>query len=161
MPSEGMDRRAYRTAKFGWEQSLLMDDRLTRLGLSDGVEFKFPRIKRTANTFNAHRLTRLASAVGAQERVAFELLKMYFTEALDIGRREVLNEAAGRCGLDRDRVAAMLDGDALREELRAAEKRILEIGIQSVPSYVVNGVPITSGALKPELLAMELRKAFR
>lgn len=160
IPAEGLDRRAYRTAKFGWEQSLLMDDRLTRMGLFEGLVFKFPAIIRTPNTFNAHRLTKFASRVGVHEQVAFELLKMYFTEALDIGSREMLMEAARRCELDVRSVGAMLDSDELVEDVRSAEKRLQQIGIQSVPHFLVKDSPVANGALKAELLASRLRAVF-
>src|SRR5438105_4012027 len=56
MPPEGIDRRAYRTAKFGgWERSLELDARVASVGSEVGIPFAFERILRTPNTFAAHR----------------------------------------------------------------------------------------------------------
>src|SRR3954451_20305480 len=57
MPEVGMDRKRYRTAKFGsWERSLCLDEQLRAVGASEGIEFAFDRIARTPNTLDAHRL---------------------------------------------------------------------------------------------------------
>src|SRR5437868_6200235 len=47
MPREGMDRRAYRTAKFGsWEKSLALEARVEEVGRAEGIPFAFARIAR-------------------------------------------------------------------------------------------------------------------
>ena len=70
MPPEGMDRRAYRSAKFGsWEKSLALDAQVTAAGKQDGIAFDFTRAERTPNTLNAHRLIWLAGERGVQDAV--------------------------------------------------------------------------------------------
>ena len=42
MPPEGMDRRAYRSAKFGsWERSLALDAQVTAAGNEEGIAFDY------------------------------------------------------------------------------------------------------------------------
>src|SRR4051812_18807948 len=57
LPAEGIDRRAYRTAKFGsWERSRALDARVAQVGEAEGIPFAHDQMERTPNTFAAHRL---------------------------------------------------------------------------------------------------------
>src|SRR3984957_18011203 len=45
MPVAGMNRKAYRTKKFGsWERSLAMDAELSAIGKTLGIEFNFNKV---------------------------------------------------------------------------------------------------------------------
>ena len=66
-PIEGMDRRIYRSAKFGsWEKSLEMDRHVAAVGDEAGLKFRFDRQNRTPNTELAHRLVWFAGRLGRQ-----------------------------------------------------------------------------------------------
>src|SRR5215469_4054609 len=57
IPADGIDRRAYRVAKFGsWEYSQRLDAQVVEAGKKDGAVFNYDRISRTPNTRRAHRL---------------------------------------------------------------------------------------------------------
>jgi hypothetical protein len=67
MPTEGMDRRACRSRKFGsWERSQAMDAQTVLSGKGDGATFAYDAITRTPNTFLAHRVSWLRAAFGDQ-----------------------------------------------------------------------------------------------
>jgi predicted DsbA family dithiol-disulfide isomerase len=150
MPPEGMERRAYRTAKFGsWERSLELDARLAAVGAGEGIEFVFDKIARTPNTLDAHRLIRLAGGHRVQEAVVEALFKAYFTEGRDISNRGSLLDVAAEAGLDRDRAGAELAGDGGLAEVRAAEGEARRLGVEGVPFFIVNGELALSGAQEP------------
>jgi 2-hydroxychromene-2-carboxylate isomerase len=91
MPPEGMDRREYRTAKFGnWERSLTLDAQITDAGKQDGISFNFTRAKRTPNTLDAHRLIWLADKWGVQDAVVEALFRGYFVEGNYLSDRTAL-----------------------------------------------------------------------
>lgn len=72
MPAEGMDRKEFRTMRFGWDNALAMDARAVEAGRRLGAEFNYRLQTRTPNTVAAHALARLARAEGGaalQERV--------------------------------------------------------------------------------------------
>src|SRR5258705_4878685 len=58
MPVDGLDRRVYRSAKFGsWEQSRRLDARVAAAaGAEGGITFHHDRMKRAPNTFRGHVL---------------------------------------------------------------------------------------------------------
>ena len=84
MPRGGMDRRAYRTAKFGsWEQSQALDAQVAAVGAAEGLVFAFDKMKRTPFTLDAHRLIRLGGQEGIQDVVVEAMFLAYFTEGRD------------------------------------------------------------------------------
>jgi hypothetical protein len=61
MPTEGLDRRAYRSAKFGsWEKSRALDAQVTEAGASAGLVFRHDLMAKTPNTVASHALICLA-----------------------------------------------------------------------------------------------------
>ena len=113
------------------------------------------------NTFEAHKLLRWALAVNgpeAQGRLSEALFRAHFQQRRPIGTREVLLDIAEEQGFDRAQAAAALDEEALAIATRMEEKRGLEMGINSVPSFIVNGRYLIPGAQEPQVYAATLRK---
>jgi len=151
MPREGIERRAYRTAKFGsWERSLDLDAKLAAVGAGEGIALNFDRMERTPNTFDAHRLIRLAGERGVQDAVVEALFRAYFTDGSDIGDRKVLLDVAAGAGLDRERAEAELDSDDSAAAIRTEEAEARRLGVEGVPFFVLNGELALTGAREPE-----------
>jgi predicted DsbA family dithiol-disulfide isomerase len=113
------------------------------------------------NTFEAHKLLRWALAVHgpeAQGRLSEALFRAHFQQRRPIGEREVLLAIAEEQGFDRAEAAAALDEEALAVATRLEERRGLQMGINSVPSFIVNGRYLIPGAQGPEVYAATLRK---
>jgi predicted DsbA family dithiol-disulfide isomerase len=151
MPAEGMDRRAYRSAKFGdWEKSKALDAKVAAAGESEGIAFAFDRIERTPNTTDAHRLIALAGERGVQDAVVESLFRGYFSEGRDLGDRDSLLELAERAGLDSGCAASLLEGGEDLVSIRDAEARARRLGVQGVPFFVIDGEVALSGAREPQ-----------
>lgn len=143
MPAAGMERRAYRTAKFGsWEKSLALDAQIISTGKLEGITFDFTRVERTPNTLDAHRLIWLAGEHGVQDAVVERLFRGYFTEGKDLGDRAVLAAIASEAGLVRDDVDRFLHGDDGLGAVRAEDERAHRLGVfwrqLRVPSPLVS-----------------------
>ena len=160
MPKGGMDRRAYRSQKFGsWEHSQALDTQVAAAGTLVGLAFRHDLIARTPNTFQAHRLIWLAGEEGVQDTVVEAIFHAYFTEGRDVGNTSVLIEIAAQAGIDKDRAAAFLHGSAGADEVRLEEHTARARGISGVPSFILDGELIFSGAMKPNVMAAYLREA--
>lgn len=160
MPKEGMDRREYRSRKFGsWEHSLALDAQVALAGQQAGITFRHDLMKRTPNTLNAHRLIWFAQHEGVQDTVVEVLFKAYFTEGRDVGDLEVLADLGTPAGLDRAKTAAFLASDAGAEEVRQEERMAVSKGISAVPTFILGGAELLSGARKPEVIAAHLTEA--
>jgi predicted DsbA family dithiol-disulfide isomerase len=160
MPKAGMDRRAYRSAKFGsWQRSQALDAQVAAAGWSEGLVFNHDKMERTPNTLDAHRLIRLAGQQGKQDDVVEGLFAAYFNEGRDIGDPTVLADIGASARLDRARILAMLASDEDQAEVRSELQRAVELRVSGVPTVLVNGVPLFSGAIRADLMEAALRKA--
>jgi len=86
------------------------------------------------------------------------LFRRYFEDGEDIGARDVLAEAAGEAGMDADIVRDLLAGDADKELIRREDMTARELGIQGVPSFVINSKWVMVGAQEPETLMRMFNK---
>jgi predicted DsbA family dithiol-disulfide isomerase len=159
MPPEGMDRKAYRSTKFGsWAKSQALDAEVAREGASEGLDFAHANMERTPNTFESHRLVWLAGAQGKQDAVVEAIFRAYFVQGKDIGNRQTLVEIAATAGLDRDRVVRFLASDEGRAEVREEEAEARRLGLHGVPLFVLNGKYAASGAADGGTLAATLKQ---
>ena len=150
MPQEGMDRRAYRVAKFGsWERSQGLDAQVTEAARGEGLAFDLEKAARTPNTFDGHRVVWLAGQAGCQDAAVESLFRGYFVEGRDIGDHATLIEIAASAGLDRDRAAALLGGEEVTAEVRDEEEQARRIGVQGVPLFLFDKRLAVSGAREP------------
>lgn len=162
MPAEGVERTAYRIAKFGSaEKTAALDARVTEAAANAGLTFRLDLIRRTPNTLNAHRVIWLAGRNGIQDAVVEALFAAYFTRGADIGDPGVLTDCAAGAGLDRDAVSTLLAGDEAAAELRAADRAAREAGVNGVPSFFLDGYGLFSGAMPANDMAEALRRAHR
>jgi len=154
MPPEGIERHAYREAKFGsLEASRAIDARLAAAGATEGIAFAFDRIHRTPNTLDAHRLIWLSQGESLQEPIVEALFRRYFLEGEDIGDRKTLVDVAIAGGLTRERVEGFLESDDGVASVRQAEAEAWSLGIHGVPHFIINGTFAVSGAQSAEVLA--------
>lgn len=160
LPREGIDRAAYRRAKFGsLERSQLLDARLLAVGESVGIPFAFEKIQRTPNTLDAHRLLWLADSLGRQDALAEALFRAYFLDGLNLGDHGVLADLAAASGIPRESAAALLAGRDGEAEVRTEEDRAWRSGIQGVPHFIIDGTREISGAQDPAIIAAAIRDA--
>jgi predicted DsbA family dithiol-disulfide isomerase len=160
MPVEGMSRRAYRTAKFGsWERSQEMDAQLAAVGASLGIQFNFPKIQRTPNTFAAHRLIWFAGKHGKQNEIVEQLFQSYFIEGADIAERETLVAIAATCCIPEGATREFLKSDDASAEVKRESSLARDSGITGVPTFIFNDTYALAGAQPEEVLASALRGA--
>lgn len=162
MPKAGLNRREYRSAKFGsWERSQALDAQVAVAGSQVGIGFRHDLMVRTPNTFDAHLLIWMAGREGMQDAVVEALFIAYFVKGQDIGDREVLADVAASSGLDRDHVLQSLSTQAGASEIKAELQETARNGLSGVPSFQVDGQVLFSGAQRAELMARTLRTAFQ
>jgi predicted DsbA family dithiol-disulfide isomerase len=160
MPKQGVPRRQYRQAKFGsLDYSDKLDARVAEAGRAAGLDFNYSRVNWTPNTFDAHRLIWLAGQKGAQDAVVEALFNTYFHKGANIGEMAVLIETAQAAGLDGAKVGKLLASGAGAAEVREELERAQDIGIDSVPTIMVDGEPLISGAASADQLAATFLQA--
>jgi predicted DsbA family dithiol-disulfide isomerase len=163
MPVDGLDRRLYRSAKFGsWEQSQRLDAQVAAAGKEVGIEFRHDLIKRTPNTFRGHVLLAAALREGLQiqNRVAERLFQAYFMKGEDVGDPTTLLKIAREFGVTSLSRVEDLDSPALMGGVKEAERMAASAGIRGVPQIVFQGTVVATGAQQEELIAASIRQVL-
>jgi predicted DsbA family dithiol-disulfide isomerase len=156
------DHTAHLARKYGTsiEQAQAMHDRMTQAAAAEGVTFDFARV-RGANTFDAHRLVRLALDHGLQLEMKDRLMRAYFGEGALVSDHATLRALAAEVGVPGDAVAELLAGDLHADSVRQDEALAQAIGITAVPFFVANRQIGATGAQDPEVLLDFLTEAWR
>jgi predicted DsbA family dithiol-disulfide isomerase len=145
-PFEAVPVRSYYEKKFGSaEEAQTLIDRVVAAGKITGIDFNFDEAVR-GNTFDAHRLLTWADLTGEQSDLAHELWRAYFLEGADICDHDTLAARAGLVGLDVDRADDILASDEFADEVRLQIEAARDLGISSVPYFVVEGQFAIQGA---------------
>ena len=152
MPAGGMDRRAYLEGKFGGKEAAVKAYApVVEHAEKAGLTINFEAMQRTPNTLDAHRLIHWAGIEGRQTAAVSALFKAYFVDARDIGDAEVLADVADGIGLDASIITRLLASDADIDAIRDRDTHSREMGISSVPTFIVAGKHAVPGAQPPEL----------
>ncbi len=154
MPREGMGRRAYLEGKFGGKEGAVRAYApVVEHAEKAGLKIDFEGMQRTPNTLDAHRLIHWAGIDGKQTAAVSALFKAYFVDARDIGDHEVLADIADSIEMDAAVVRKLLDSDADRDDISARDAHSRQMGVNSVPTFIVAGKHAVPGAQPPELWA--------
>lgn len=152
MPAEGMDRRAYLEAKFGGQTEAVQAYLpVVERAEAAGLTINFEAITRTPNTLDAHRLIHWAGIEDRQEAAAMALFHAYFDEGRDIGDIDTLADIADALGMDAAVVRKLLQSDADVADIRARDTQFREMGVNSVPTFIVAGQHAVPGAQPADL----------
>ena len=162
LPQEGKDRREYLETKFGGpERANEIYKRIEDAGLAEGLEFDFQAIAVSPNTLDAHRVIRWASneSETVQNKLVEILFRIFFMEGANIGRHDVLIEAAKEAGMDTSIVGALLatdqDKSAVSQEIATAQ----QMGVTGVPCFVIDNKYAVMGAQEADNIANAIRQA--
>ncbi|RKT34138.1 putative DsbA family dithiol-disulfide isomerase [Roseovarius halotolerans] len=152
MPREGMDRRAYLEQKFGGKDGAVKAYMpVAEKAAEAGLNIDFEAITRTPNTLDAHRLLHWAGIEDRQTPMAMALFRAYFEQGRDIGDHEVLADLADELEMDAAVVSRLLASDADEDAIRKRDAQFREMGVSSVPTFIVAGQHAVPGAQPPEL----------
>jgi predicted DsbA family dithiol-disulfide isomerase len=145
-------------AKFGGrERAEGMAAHVTQVAAGAGIELHFDRAV-AANTFEAHRLVRFAAERGRAGELVERLYRAHFQDGIDVGSTAALVRLAAEVGLDEAEARDYLDSPAGRRELAADLAAAHQLGVSSVPTFVLAGKYAVTGAQEPETLLAALRE---
>ena len=157
MPPGGQDAMEHLTQKYGLslEQVKTNQAQIRARALEAGFKFHPDGRKRVYNTFNSHRLLYWAANeidLEKQSALKKELLNTYFVLAVSLDDEKNILDAVVRAGLDKVRAREILTSDEFTAEVKAEEEFYKNLGIQSVPSLILNEEYLLQGAQEPESL---------
>lgn len=151
-------REAY-VAKFGSaERTAQILSQTQTTARAEGLPMDFDQGQVRVTTLPAHRLLWLAGREGVQAAVGEALFRAHFVEGRNLADPQTLIAAAAAGGIAAERVTALLAGDEGLPEVQAQLAQAQALGIQSVPTFVVNDRYAIQGAQSPEAFAQALRQ---
>jgi predicted DsbA family dithiol-disulfide isomerase len=148
-----MPRGDYVVRKFGGEdRARRLYSAIAQLGRTEGLGFRFDRIRRTPSSVDAHRLVRWGGSFGASNALVEALFAAHFIDGRDIGDVHVLTDVAAAGGLDGAAALRFLLSDAGLDAVHAENLRAHRLGINGVPCFVIGGRHAIAGAQESEVL---------
>lgn len=133
-------------------------NQIAEMAALEGIEFNWT-IARGGNTFDAHRLAKLAAMVGLGDRAQEVLMRRYFTDGEPIGANETLLAAGMELGMSGEDVAALIASDAFADEVRQDEAIARDqLQVAGVPFFVFERKYAISGAQSREHFRAALRQ---
>lgn len=127
------------------EEAQKIIDRIVNMAKDVGLNYNYDNVIET-NTFNAHRLVHYAEKENKDAEIIERLFKAYFVDGLDIGNIETLGKISKEIGLDKERVLKMLNEDRYSSKVNADKDLAKELGITSIPFFVINEKTAIPGA---------------
>ena len=147
MPSSGMDRSKYLTAKFGNnENAISVYKSIEDEGKKNKIFFQFNKITKTPNSFFSHKLLAYAHNKKKQTEVLELLFYKYFIEGEDIGSLDVLIRLSKDADIYDEHIEKYLISKEDNDSLLNEEKQAKNIGINSVPCFIFNKEIVVNGA---------------
>src|SRR5258708_11434435 len=139
MGKEGMDRKQYRSTKFGsWSRSQAMDAHVAEAGRAAGLASNYDVVTRTPNTLAAHRLVWMVQKGGGDATaLVHAIFKAYFTEGRDIGDTNVLTEIAVSVGESEKEARRLFSSNEGVAGVGAWRTVGTETGVSSAPAVRV------------------------
>ncbi|MGR3616673.1 MAG: DsbA family oxidoreductase [Paracoccaceae bacterium] len=152
MPADGMDRRAYLEGKFGGKEAAVRAYApVVEHSQTAGLNINFEAMQRTPNTLDAHRLIHWAGIESKQTEAVDALFQAYFIDGRDIGDHEVLCDIADGVGMDAAVVGKLLKSDNDSQSIRDRDAHSREMGVGSVPTFIIANQHAVPGAQSPEM----------
>jgi predicted DsbA family dithiol-disulfide isomerase len=124
-----------------------------------GIE-KFNLDRLASSTLKSHRLIQwITKTRGCEvaEAVYNDLNHRHFVDGKKLNDADMLCDAAAAAGVDRDEAMRFVESDEGLEEIGDAQEMLQEMGIHSIPNFVIGGKVVVSGAVH----AAELVQIFR
>ena len=151
-PPEGMDLPDYvqRARTNGSEE------RLRQMANAYGMEFA--STERLYNTRLAHEATEFAREQGRGNEFHRVVFRKVYADGQDPSKWDTLRSAAEEVGLDADAMQREVDAGKYTEFVAGQVQNAYQIGVQGVPTYVINDRYAVVGAQPYEVFARAIEK---
>ena len=137
-------------------------DSIDAQGRDLGIDFRYATAK-PSNTFDAHRLMKLAEAKydpDTVEQLNKNLFNAYFVYNQVLADHAVLLENALSAGLKEEEVMKVLNSDEYAPAVRKDEEEAAKLGVRGVPYIVFNNKYAVPGALSIDDFKRVLEEVF-
>ena len=142
-----------------YEEAKVNNDNIIKAASDVGLNYKFDILKLNSTTF-AHKLAIYAKQSNKEQSIIKHFSKGYFEEGLDIGNEDDLISIASKVGLDMNDFENQLSSGVLDKEIENNEIIAKQLGINSLPFFVIDNKYAISGARDPKDFLTALNQAY-
>lgn len=146
--------KKYRITKDDAQASI---DHISEFASEVGLDYHLESAK-MGNSFDAHRLIKLAGLTGLAAEMKERLLKAYFVESLDISDFATLRLLGKEVGMNESDIDELQNSDYMAQQVRDDEALAGTLGISGVPFFVFESKYGVSGAQSTEVFLDVLNK---
>lgn len=142
-----------------YAQSKANNARITEAGKEVGLNFDFDAMK-LGDTDFAHQIMQYAKKVQKEQSLIKRYFKLVFEDGMEIEDHESLLNIAGELGMDLTELKRELASGVLKAEVQKDEEAAHRLGIDTIPTFVMDGAYAISGAQDEEHLLEALKKVY-
>jgi predicted DsbA family dithiol-disulfide isomerase len=157
----GKNTHQYLAERKGWtlEYAKQVSQQVTTMAKDVGLNYDFDKAV-VANSFNAHRVSHLASQHQLGDAMEEALFKAYFTEGKNIDDKNTLIELGTAIGLKANDIEEVLNSDQYAGEVKRDIAEAEQVGVRGVPFFVIDRKYAVSGAQPSDVFLSALNKAW-
>ena len=162
IPAEGQPFDEYLTNRFGSPANVEpVLEHIAGDGRSEGIDFRFDRIRHVPNTLPVHQLMQLAETIGAdQTALAEALMSAFFEDGRNIGSRDELIDIARAQGITSDEATKAMTSERIRQIVLTREGQVRASGLSSAPGFLLNRRLLVVGAQSTENIVNAFDRAM-
>lgn len=133
--------------KYGvsYEQAKANNNQIVQMAAATGLTYDFDAMQPT-NTFTAHRLAQYAKEQGKGNQFVEATLEAYFSKGAFLNDEETLVAIGTSVGLNEADLRRIITSQEYLAPVRVDQTKAVELGIQSVPFFLINDQYAISGA---------------
>lgn len=138
--------------KYGisYDESKANNQQVVQMAAAAGLNYDFDAMKHT-NTFNAHRVAQFAKEQGKGNEFVEATLDAYFTKGAFLNDEETLVNLGTSVGLPEIDLRRIVNSEEYLAQVRVDETKAMELGIKSVPFFLIDQKYAVSGAQPVEV----------
>jgi predicted DsbA family dithiol-disulfide isomerase len=141
------------------EQAIAQHELMAQDAAAVGLDFQWERLV-GGSSYDAHRLLHLARSLGREDAVTTRVLRGWYSEGAALGDPETLVRLGVDGGLDEGAVRGLLASDDFGIDVRTDEALAGQIGITSVPTFVLDQKYGVTGAQPVEVMLRAIRQVW-
>ncbi len=142
------------------DQVRAMSNNLANSGKNYNIDFHFDNAL-TFNTFDAHRLIHWSRKSKKSNELKEAFMKAYFTEGLNLSKKESLLSVVASVGLDEAEAQKVLDTDLFAEAVQKDIYQAQQVGVRGVPFFLINNKTTISGAQEDKVFEKALKAELK
>ena len=138
-----------------YEQAKANNNQVAQMAAATGLHYDFDKMQLT-NTFTAHRLAQYAKEQGKGNEFVEATFDAYFTAGAFLNDEETLVAIGTSVGLPEADLRRIINSKEYLAPVRVDQTEAVELGIQSVPFFLINDQYAVSGAQPVEVFEQVL-----